>query len=159
MPVKKIICFIVLYSILISLLSCFSNQSKNTLLSDKAQLLSLEHKWLAAEFALDTTYLSSIIDTSFIDISANEIHSKTNALLNMYVNISQRIKDSILIDSFRIENAVVNIYGNSAVVTFIVHTFRKDKGLRAEHKTRFYDVWINRNNTWKAVSSQGTAIE
>jgi hypothetical protein len=77
----------------------------------------------------------------------------------MYDNISQRIKDSILIDSFKIEDAVINVYQHNAVLTFVVHTFRSDKGLKTEHKTRFYDVWIRQDNSWKAVSSQGTRIE
>ena len=156
---KKTICFIVAYSFLIHLVSCNSKQSDDSLLRDKTQLLLLEQKWLTAEFALDTAYLSSIIDTSFIDISENGVHHKADALLSMYQNISQRIKDSIWIDSFKVEDAIVNVYQNSAVITFVVHTFRRDKGLKTEHKTRFYDVWTKRNDTWKAVASQGTKIE
>jgi hypothetical protein len=160
MLVKKTISlFVGVFTFLIMLVSCDSKQSNDSLPADKAQILSLEQKWLTAEFALDTTYLSSIIDTGFIDISDEGIHTKSEALLGMYTNISQRIKDSILIDSFRIEDPVVNLYQNSAVATFIVHTFRRDKGLRNEHKTRFYDVWIKRSEGWKAVSSQGTKIE
>ena len=29
----------------------------------------------------------------------------------------------------------------------------------AEKRTRFYDVWINRNGKWLAVASQGTKVE
>ena len=156
---KKLSYFIVAYSLLIILISCDSNKSNASLTTDKAQLLSLERKWLTAEFALDTTYLSSIIDSSFIDISENGLHNKSQALVSMYQNITQRIKDSILIDSFLIEDPITNVYENSAVVTFVVHTFRSDKGVKSGHKTRFYDVWIKQNNIWKAVSSQGTKIE
>jgi hypothetical protein len=67
-------------------------------------------------------------------------------------------RDSVSLDSLKLEDAIVNVYDNSAVVTFVVHTYKKEKGRRTEKRTRFYDVWINRNGEWKAVSSQGTTI-
>ncbi len=129
-------------------------QDKN----DKEQLLALEYKWLKAEFSLDTAYLSTLMDDSFMSISASGISNKHEELLDYYNTISQRLKDSIFIDSFRLENAIVNLYGNTAVVTFVVHTFRKDKGVPVQRKTRFYDVWIKRNGKWKAIASQGTRV-
>jgi hypothetical protein len=127
--------------------------------SEESQLLSLEQKWLEAEFSLDTAFLSSIIDPGFIDISSTDVHQKAAAINSMYDNINQRKKDSIFVDSFKIEEPIIKLYENAAVVTFIVHTFRREKGVRSQHKTRFYDVWVRRQNSWKAVSSQGTPIE
>lgn len=126
--------------------------------SDKKQLLQLEYNWLKAEFSLDTAYLSTIMDDGFISITANGTANKQEELKDMYQSISQRLKDSIFIDSFRLENSIVKLYGTTAVVTFVVHTFRKDKGIPMQRKTRFYDVWVKRNGKWKAVSSQGTKI-
>lgn len=139
-----------------------SNKAKETIhqSSDKIkeELLSLERKWLEAEFALDTPYLSTLLDSSFIGISANRISNKQEDLKGMYDNISAMRQDSIFLDSLRLEDEVVNVYDNSAVVTFIVHTYKKEKGISTEKWTRFYDVWINRHGKWKAVSSQGTII-
>ena len=156
---KKQIVFTIAWCSVIILASCNSKPSRESPTVEKDHLLSLEQNWLKAEFALDTGYLSSITDSSFISISANEVHGKSAALLNMYQNISQRIRDSIIVDSFKLENPVVNLYSNNAVVTFIVHSFRKDKGVRNEHRTRFYDVWVKQDGAWKAVSSQGTTLE
>ena len=125
---------------------------------DKRELLKLEYDWLKAEFALDTAYLSSIMDPTFISISVEGVHGKKEDLLAMYNTIAQRNKDSIFIDSFKLENTVINLYGTTAVVTFIVHTYRKNRGVAEERRTRFYDVWIKRHNKWKAVSSQGTKV-
>ena len=124
----------------------------------KKELLSLERKWLEAEFVLDKAYISTLLDSTFIGISANRISNKQEELKGMYDNISAMRKDSIFLDSLKLEDAVVNIYDNSAIVTFIVHTYKKDKGKPIEKGTRFYDVWINRNGKWKAVSSQGTTV-
>lgn len=125
----------------------------------KAELLSLERKWLDAEFALDTAYLSTLLDSTFIGISANRISNKQEDLKGMYDNISAMRKDSVFLDSLKLEDEIVNVYENSAVVTFIVHTYKKEKGSSIEKRTRFYDVWINRNGKWKAVSSQGTTVD
>lgn len=125
---------------------------------DKKQLLELEYNWLKAEFSLDTAYLATLMDDSFIGITSSGTTTKQQELLDYFNIISQRMRDSIFIDSFRLENAIVNLYGTTAVITFIVHTFRKEKGVTAERKTRFYDVWIKRNGKWKAVASQGTKV-
>ena len=126
---------------------------------DKQKLLALEYRWLKAEFALDTAYLSTLMDDSFMSINAHGTASKPDELIDYYKTISQRLRDSIFIDSFRLENNVINLYGNTAVITFIVHTFRKEKGISGERRTRFYDVLIKRNGNWKAVASQGTKAE
>ncbi len=121
-------------------------------------LLSLERKWLVAEFALDTAYLSSLMDSTFNSISDEGVHNKQQCLQSMYSNIIQRLKDSIIIDSFNFENTIVHIYENAAVVILTVHTHGKNKDVIRNRKTRFYDVWIKRNGAWKAVSSQGTPL-
>ncbi|MEO6455031.1 MAG: DUF4440 domain-containing protein [Ginsengibacter sp.] len=127
--------------------------------TDEKQLLLLEYNWLKAEFSLDTTYLSSIMDTTFTDISEEGIHNKNQSLKSMYSSISQRLNDSVVIDSFNFENAVVNMYENTAVVIFTVHTYGKNKKVVTGRKTRFYDVWIKRKKEWKVVSSQRTMIK
>ena len=138
---------------------CKAQQTKNNLLDDKTQLLTLETKWLEAEFGLDSAYLSTIIDTTFLGISGSGIHGKQEEIIEMYNKISQRIKDSIFIDSFKLENTVVNLYDNTAVVSFVAHTHGKNKGEPTERWTRFYDVWVKRNGKWLAVASQGTKVE
>lgn len=124
----------------------------------KAELLSLERKWLDAEFALDTAYVSTLIDPSFIDISET-IHNKQQALKGMYDGMDDRRKDSIVLDSLKFEDVVVNLYENTAVIALITHSWsHKPDGSLVEVRMRFYDVWINRNGSWKAVASQGTTI-
>ena len=126
---------------------------------DESALLNLEYEWLDKEFQLDTAFLSSIMDSTFIGISDSGVKNKREDLISMYNNIDQRLKNGIVIDSFRLENELVNIYSNSAVVTFIVHTYRHHNDTLIERKTRFYDVWVKRGDRWRAVASQGTPIQ
>ena len=142
--------------------ACSSSDSSKAISSSnnniKEELLSLERKWLEAEFGLDTAYISTLLDSTFIGISANRISGKQEELKGMYDNISAMRQDSIFLDSLKFEDVVVNVYDSVAVVTFIVHTYKKEKARFTEKRTRFYDVWITRNGKWKAVSSQGTTL-
>jgi hypothetical protein len=125
----------------------------------KQELLTLEIKWLEAEFKLDTAYISTLIDSTFTGISGDRITNKQEELKGMFHTINAMRKDSVFLDSLKLEDGRVKLYENVAVVTFIVHTYKKDKGLPIEKRTRFYDVWVNRNGKWKAVAAQGTVVE
>jgi len=142
--------------LLMVLFKCADKPSGHS--EEKRELLNLEYEWLNKEFELDTAFLSSIMDSTFIGISVSGVKSKQEDLVSMYNSIDQRIKNGIVVDSFRLEDEVVNMYSNSAVVTFIVHTYRHNGDTLIERKTRFYDVWVKRGDKWRAVASQGTPI-
>lgn len=125
----------------------------------KKDLLALETKWLDYEFNLDTASIAKFLDNDFISISATDTSNKQMELEGVYKNISAMRNDSIFVDSFRIEEPfIVKQFDNTAVTIFICHTYKKDKGKPVEKRTKFYDVWINRNGGWKAISSQGTTL-
>ena len=154
-----------LISIMFILFACSQSNSKKAVDTGsfsnnnvKAELLSLEKKWLDAEFALDTAYISTLMDSSFIDISTDHISNKQQALKGMYDNISAMRGDSIFLDSIKFEDVTVNLYDKTAIIALVTHSYKKNKGKRIEKKMRFYDVWINRNGKWKAVASQGTTL-
>jgi hypothetical protein len=158
MQIMKNIPGITFCLLLIILLSCSNDPAKDNTAEDKDELLQLEYNWLKAEFALDTGYLSTIMDSTFIGISENGIKNKREELIDYFNNISQRIKDSIIVDTFNLENTLVNFYNNTAVVTFVVHTHGRNKSTPTDRKTRFYDTWIKRDDKWKAVASIGVKV-
>jgi hypothetical protein len=135
-----------------------TNTATETTMQTKEHLLSSERKWLEAEFALDTAFISTLLDSTFFSISAEHISNKQQEITGIYNNISSMRKDSIFFDSLQLEDAIVNLYENMAVVVTVFHTYKKDKGKPIQKRTRFYDVWVNRNGVWKAVSSQGTVL-
>jgi hypothetical protein len=150
--------------LVIACIGCSSENNKLALVKNSTEkiseeLLTLEHKWLEAEFKLDTAYISTLIDSTFIGVSGKHISTKQEELDGMYRNISSMRSDNIFLDSLKLEDGQVNVYENTAVVTFIIHTYKKDKGQPIEKRTRFYDVWVNRNGKWKAVAAQGTVVE
>jgi hypothetical protein len=74
------------------------------------ELLTLEYKWLEAEFKLDTAYISALIDSTFIGISGKHISTKRQELDGMYRNISSMRSDNIFLDSLKLEDGQVNLY-------------------------------------------------
>lgn len=164
MAVKKLNASCLLFILICSAFSC-SNETKTNSPAQfsetktKEELIALERKFLEAEFALDTAYITTLLDSTFISVSSDHLSNKQQELTGIYKNISNMRKDSIFLDSLKIQDAMVNIYSNTAVVIFVVHTYKKDKGRPTEKLTRFYDVWVNRGGNWKAVSSQGTKVE
>jgi hypothetical protein len=121
-------------------------------------LLNLEKEAIEREFQSDTAFLSSIMDSTFIELSQDKIKNKHEVLKTMVQDNISRLENKISLDSFRLEYPIVNLYDDASVVTFILHTFRKKEDSLFERRTRFYDVWVKREGEWKAVTWQATPL-
>lgn len=159
-----IFCKLFTLSLLLFFISCTSQsaekkKTKEDVSQTKQHILALERKWIEAEFALDTAYIATLLDSTFISISANQVSNKQLEINAIYANMSSMRKDSIFLDSLKLEDGIVNLYGTTAVVTFITHSYKTEKRKPTEKRMRFYDVWINKNGNWKAISSQGTELQ
>jgi hypothetical protein len=144
------------------ILSSCSNGSHDHA-AESTRLLDLEKKAINKEFQNDTTFLSSLMDSTFIELSNGGIKRKHDVLKTIYQDNIDRGQKSITLDSFRLEDPVVHLYDKTAVVTsvvtFIIHTFRKAKDSAFERRTRFYDVWVKRDDEWKAVTWQASSVQ
>ena len=121
-------------------------------------LLNLEREAIEREFQNDTAFLSSIMDSTFIELSRGKIKNKHEVLKTIALDNILELENQISLDSFRLEEPIVHVYDNASVVTFILHTFRKKKDSLFERKTRFYDVWVMRQGKWKAVTWQANPL-
>lgn len=155
---KTIYTVLLLAAFLLQKMALFAQDNIAYHNNQKLHLLSLEEQWLAAELRLDTLFIASILDSDFIGISEYGVHNKEEELIDMYNTIEQRRQNNIHIDTFKIVDGRVNFYPNTAVVTFVLHTFRNENGILTQRKTRFYDVWIKKEEKWLAVSSQGSNV-
>ena len=135
-----------------------SCESKRSIDEEKAYLLNLERLAIAREFENDTTSLSSIMDDTFIELAGDRLKNKHQVLRTIHSNNLRNLARGVRLDSFRLENPVVHIYDQSAVVTFILHTYRHRPDSAFQRRTRFYDVWVRREDGWKAVTWQASAI-
>lgn len=126
---------------------------------DSLMLRSMEYQWLTAEFKLDTATISKMMDDAFISIGDNSISNKHQELAGTYKNISQRLQNGHIVDSLYLDDFTIRIYGATAIVTYISVTKGRIKNVPfADRRTRIYDVWIKKNDQWKAMSSQITPI-
>lgn len=127
---------------------------------DMEQLKKMEYDWLIAEFKLDTATIAAMMDKKFIAVGLNSVNNKQQELDGIYENISQRLKNNHVVDSLYLDDMHIEMYDNTAIVTFISVTKGSIKKVPFENRrTRMYDVWIKRNGQWKAVSSQVTPIQ
>jgi len=152
------IIFFLRYSLLLWMLcSCRNDQAAES--NVMLHLFALERKAISREFENDTAYLSSIMDSTFIEISQEKIKNKHQVLRTIYADNIARVQKGIIRDSFLLKDSIIHVYGNTAVITFIMQTFNKKGDSSFTRRTRFYDVWVKRNHEWKAISWQGTPIE
>lgn len=152
------ICLLFVLTISCSRQQAADNKSTSTE-SIQKELRQLEEKWLEYEFALDTASISAMLDDSFVSLSGTTSADKKQELEGIYKNISNMYKDSIFLDSIRIEEPfITKVYGKTAITIFTCHSYKKNRGRPVEKRTRFYDVWVQKNEGWKAVASQATVI-
>ena len=156
MKFKKLY-FASLLIVAVCLFSCDSNKADN--INESKQLFTLEREAISREFQNDTAYLSSIMDSTFIELSKDKIKNKHEVLRTIYLDNVAREQNGIRRDSFLLKDSIIHLYGNTAVITFIMQTFNKKGDSSFTRRTRFYDVWVKRNNNWKAIAWQGTAVD
>ncbi len=77
-------------------------------------------------------------------------------------NKSQAIADlksgDLKLQSASLDGAKVQVYGDTAVVTYISTDKGTFKGKDISGKTRWTDVFVNRNGRWQVVASHGCML-
>jgi len=138
------------FALLIILPSSSIAQHKST---ENELIQQLEHKWIHAEFTQDTAFIARILDQRFMAIGPDGIANRQEELSDVFKSINEFKKNGQSIDSFELKDMVINRYDNTAVVTFICMTYGKYKGVPFTRKSRFYDVLVKRNDSWKGIAS------
>ncbi|MFT3679075.1 MAG: nuclear transport factor 2 family protein [Ferruginibacter sp.] len=126
---------------------------------EKNHILSLEQQWLEAEMKSDTMFIGNLLDSAYMGISEYGIYTRQEEIANLLASMEDRKKNNIRIDTFEIQDCIVNLYNNTAVVTFIMLSLRNENGIMVERKSRYYDVWMKKHGKWRAVSSQGSVVK
>src|SRR4051794_7807695 len=100
------------------------------------------------------------------DASANERYLAETYVFTgpdgMVENKAQAIADlksgDLKLQSASLDGAKVQVYGDAAVVTYSSNDKGTYKGKDISGKTRWTDVFVNRNGRWQLVASQGTML-
>lgn len=146
---------------IVFIISCNSSGKSSSMHISRVtrELKQLEYNALLAEFKMDTAAIAVIMDDGFVSIDEQKVSNKQTELAGIYNNIHRRLKEGHTVDSFYLDQFRVDLFDNTAVVTFFTVTKGRIKDKPYENKrTRFYDVWVKKKGVWKLVSMQATFL-
>lgn len=119
---------------------------------DKTAITKLEQEWPAAFVKKDTAKMISMgtPDCWFTTPSGQII-----SLKEFVANVKS---GAYTVQSMRIDDLKVRVYGDTAVVFGLETEKSKYKGKDASGQYRFVDTWLKRNGQWLCAASANTAV-
>jgi ketosteroid isomerase-like protein len=142
---------LLLLASLVPAISASGAQSK-PVLSDQQTLIKLERDWDAAFHRKDVAFIESVLADEFVSTYGDGSRGDRAKELKLATEFNQQI-DSSTLDEF-----VVKVYGDTAVVWFTQHMVGPSKGQRLEVTYRYIDVFVLRDGRWQCVASQSTKL-
>jgi ketosteroid isomerase-like protein len=121
--------------------------------SDQQTLIKLERAWNDAFYRKDAKFIESILADDFIATYDDGNQGDKAKELALVADFNQQV-ESATQDEF-----TVRMYGDTAVVRFVLRLVGIKQGQRAELRLRFTDVWVMREGRWLCVSTHSTRIE
>jgi len=120
--------------------------------SDQDTLVELEQMWDAAFHNHDQKFIETVLADEFIATYGDGSRGDKAKELSLALDDRQQV-DSSTLDEF-----IVKVYGNNAVVWFTQHLVGPVKGKPVAVTYRYVDMWVNRDGKWKCVASQSTRV-
>jgi len=120
--------------------------------SDQQILIDLEKQWDAAFLKNDVAFVDGVLAQEFVAIYDDGSRGDRVRELKLVEEFNQQI-DSSTLDDF-----LIKIYGDTAVVGFTRTLVGPSKGQRLEYVMRYLDVFVMRDGRWQCVVSQSTRV-
>ena len=120
--------------------------------SDQDVLIELEQQWDAAFHKQDAAFIDRVLADEFIATYGDGNRGDKAKELSLAREFNQQV------DSSRLDNFIVKVYRDTAVVWFTQHLVGPVKGVPTEVQYQYMDVWIVRDGRWQAVASQSTRL-
>lgn len=124
----------------------------NPVRSDQEILTQLERDWDAAFHRKDVRFIESVLADEFVVTYGDGTRGDKAKELALAAEFNQQI-DSSTLDEF-----IVKVYGDTAVVWFTQHLVGPSKGRQLELAFRYVDVFVQRDGKWQCVASQSTKL-
>lgn len=120
--------------------------------SDQQILVQLEQDWDAAFRRKDIRFIETVLADEFVatysDGSRGD-RAKELALVSDF---------NLQIDSSTLDDFIVKVYGDTAVVWMSQHLVGPSQGRQLEVTFRYIDVFVMRDGRWQCVASQSTRV-
>ena len=123
-----------------------------TVRSDQQILVQLEQDWDAAFRRKDVRFIETILADEFVATYSNGSRGDKAKELELASEFNLQI-DSSTLDEF-----VVKIYGDTAVVWMSQHLVGPSQAKKLEVTFRYVDVFVLRAGRWQCVASQSTRV-
>ena len=120
--------------------------------SDQQILMQLERDWDAAFRRRDVAFVAGILAEEFVATYSDGARGNRDEELSRVANFDQQI-DSSTLDEF-----IVKIYGDTAVVWMSQHLLGPSQGKPLAITFRYVDVFVFRDGRWQCVASQSTRV-
>ena len=120
--------------------------------SDQDILSQLERDWDAAFRRKDVRFVENVLADEFVATYADGSRADKAKELELATTFNQQIDSSVL-DEF-----LVKVYGDTAVVWFTQHLVGPKDGKPLALTFRYVDVWVLRAGRWQCVASQSTKV-
>jgi ketosteroid isomerase-like protein len=120
--------------------------------SDQETLIELEQRWDAAFHNHDQKFIETLLADEFVVTYGDGSRGDKAKELSLALDFSQQVESS------KLDEFIIKVYGNTAVVWFTQHLVGPVKGQPVAVQYRYIDVWVNRDGAWKCVASQSTRV-
>jgi ketosteroid isomerase-like protein len=120
--------------------------------SDQEILMQLERDWDAAFRRRDVAFIEGILAEEFVATYSDGSRGNRDEELSRAANFDRQI-DSSTLDEF-----IVKIYGDTAVVWMSQHLVGPSQGKPLAITFRYVDVFVFRDGRWQCVASQSTRV-
>jgi ketosteroid isomerase-like protein len=138
--------------LLAALASPAAAQSERRAQSDQEVLIKLERDWDFAFHHQDVKFIENVLATEFVTTYAEGQRADRAKELQNARDFNQQIDSSVL-DEF-----IVKVYGDTAVVWFTQKLTGPSKGQSLTLTFRYMDVFVLRDGRWQCVASQSTRV-
>jgi ketosteroid isomerase-like protein len=120
--------------------------------SDQEILAQLERDWDAAFHRKDAAFVETLLADEFVATYDDGTRADRAKELALAATFNQQVDSSVL-DEF-----IVKVYGDTAVVWFTLHLVGPKDGKPLALTFRYLDVWVLRAGRWQCVASQSTRV-
>jgi ketosteroid isomerase-like protein len=120
--------------------------------SDQEILVDLEKGWDAALRSRDVKFIQGVLADEFLATRAEGVRADKAKELMDAEEFDQQI-DSSALDEF-----VVKVYHDAAVVWFTQHLVGPKNGQPVTVTFRYTDVWVQRDGRWQCVASHASKV-
>lgn len=129
-----------------------SNGQSRPVLSDQEILIQIERDWDAAFMRKDVAFIETILAEEFLATYPDGTRGDKAKELALARDFNQRI-DSSTLDEF-----IVKVYRDTAVVFFTRKIVGPIQGQPTEITYRYIDVFVYRDGRWQCVATQSTRV-